>query len=54
MKGGVLKVIRGALVAMKGTRRGNLYFLDGSMLQGELLSPTIQTDQTRLDYGTCD
>ena len=29
---GVLKVVRGAFVAMKGIRKGNLYFLDGSLV----------------------
>ena len=32
LEGGILKVVKGALVAMKGTRRGNLYYLDGSTI----------------------
>ena len=32
VKKGILKVIRGALVAMKGTRKRNLYFLDGNIV----------------------
>ena len=34
MENGVLKVVRGAFVAMKGTRKANLYFLDGSTVTG--------------------
>ena len=34
MEGGVLKVVYGALVLMKGVRRGNLYFLQGSTVVG--------------------
>ncbi|KAI9199191.1 hypothetical protein LWI28_029090 [Acer negundo] len=34
MEGGVLKVVRGALLAMKGTRQRNLYFLDGYIVTG--------------------
>ncbi|PSS08126.1 Endonuclease [Actinidia chinensis var. chinensis] len=36
LEGGVLKVVRGALVVLKGTRRGNLYFLDGSTVTGRV------------------
>ena len=36
IEGGILKVVRGALVAMKGTRKGNLYFLDGSTVTGRV------------------
>ncbi|CAL9022913.1 unnamed protein product, partial [Prunus brigantina] len=34
MEGGVLKAVHGALVVMKGTRRNNLYFLQGSTVTG--------------------
>ncbi|BBH01937.1 hypothetical protein Prudu_012349, partial [Prunus dulcis] len=34
MEGGVLKAVHGALVVMKGTRRNNLYFLQGSTVIG--------------------
>jgi len=34
MHGGVLRAIRGALVVLRGTRKGNLYFLDGSIVTG--------------------
>ncbi|KAI9160968.1 hypothetical protein LWI28_013247 [Acer negundo] len=34
MEGGVLKVVRGAFLAMKGTRQRNLYFLDGYTVTG--------------------
>nr|TKS11520.1 hypothetical protein D5086_0000072530 [Populus alba] len=34
MHGGVLRAIRGALVVLRGTRIGNLYFLDGSTVTG--------------------
>ncbi|GMP51093.1 hypothetical protein CsSME_00017460 [Camellia sinensis var. sinensis] len=44
MEGGVLKVVRGALVAMKGTRQGNLYFLDGSTVTGRVAVSTSSED----------
>ncbi|KAM1003335.1 hypothetical protein ACFX2C_003672 [Malus domestica] len=34
MEGGVLKAVYGALVVMKGTRRNNLYFLQGNTVIG--------------------
>ena len=33
----ILNVIRGALVNMKGTRKRNLYFLDGSTIIGRVV-----------------
>lgn len=52
IENGVLKVIRGALVAMKGTQKSNLYFLDGSTVTGRVSissSPDNQTsDSSRL------
>ncbi|KAI9176928.1 hypothetical protein LWI28_008828 [Acer negundo] len=36
MEGGVLKVVRGAFLAMKGTRQRNLYFLDGYTVIGRV------------------
>ncbi|BBH00104.1 hypothetical protein Prudu_010013 [Prunus dulcis] len=43
MEGGVLKAVHGALVVMKGTRRNNLYFLQGVQLLVEQLSPKLLT-----------
>ena len=37
MEGGILKVVRGALVAMKGIRKGNIFFLDGSIIIGRVI-----------------
>nr|TKR74783.1 hypothetical protein D5086_0000291950 [Populus alba] len=34
MHGGILRAIRGVLVVLRGTRMGNLYFLDGSIVTG--------------------
>ena len=45
---GVLKVVRGAFVTMKGTRKGNLYFLDGSTVTGRVAISTSSDD-----FGTC-
>ncbi|GMP53679.1 hypothetical protein CsSME_00019075 [Camellia sinensis var. sinensis] len=45
MEGGVLKVVRGALVAMKGTRQGNLYFLDGSTVTGRVAVSTSSSSE---------
>ena len=39
MHGGVLRAICGALVVLRGTRIGNLYFLDESQLLVQQLSP---------------
>ncbi|GMP93218.1 hypothetical protein CsSME_00043150 [Camellia sinensis var. sinensis] len=44
VEGGVLKVVRGAFVAMKGTRKGNLYFLDGSTVTGRVAISTSSED----------
>uniref|UniRef100_A0A5B7BZJ7 Putative copia LTR rider n=1 Tax=Davidia involucrata TaxID=16924 RepID=A0A5B7BZJ7_DAVIN len=52
MEGGVLKVVRGAFVAMKGTRKGNLYALDGCTVTGRAVvshSPdNEETDTSKL------
>ncbi|GFZ19218.1 hypothetical protein Acr_27g0009570 [Actinidia rufa] len=50
MEGGILKVVRGALVAMKGTRKGNLYFLDGSTVTGRVVvsNSSDESDTSRL------
>ena len=34
LKGGNLKVARGALVVIKGTRRGSIYYLNGTTIIG--------------------
>ncbi|GMP98311.1 hypothetical protein CsSME_00046255 [Camellia sinensis var. sinensis] len=44
MEGGVLKVVRGTFVAMKGTRQGNLYFLDSSTVTGRVAVSTSSED----------
>jgi hypothetical protein len=47
MHGGVLRAIRGALVVLRGTRIGNLYFLDGSTVTGTTtVSKSIEDDET--------
>ncbi|CAL9009565.1 unnamed protein product, partial [Prunus brigantina] len=52
MEGGVLKAVHGALVVMKGTRRNNLYFLQGSTVIGGAAvteaADADSTDTTRL------
>ncbi|CAL9003833.1 unnamed protein product, partial [Prunus brigantina] len=52
MEGGVLKAVHGALVVMKGTRRNNLYFLQGSTVTGGAAvteaADADSTDTTRL------
>ncbi|KAM2859524.1 hypothetical protein COP2_024947 [Malus domestica] len=52
MEGGVLKAVYGALVVMKGTRRNNLYFLQGSIVIGGAAvteaADADSTDTTRL------
>jgi hypothetical protein len=43
---GVLRAIRGALVILRGTRKGNLYFLDGSTITGTTaISKSIEDDE---------
>lgn len=46
VEGGFLKVVRGAFVAMKGTRKGNLYFLNGSTITGRVAISTSLEDDT--------
>ncbi|BBN69538.1 hypothetical protein Prudu_1005S000200 [Prunus dulcis] len=49
MEGGVLKAVHGALVVMKGTRRNNLYFLQGStVIGGAAVTEAADADSTRL------
>ena len=53
---GSLKVVKGALVILKGTRQSNLYYLQGSTVTGEA-SPSVASDSkaratTRL-WHTC-
>ncbi|XP_060170465.1 uncharacterized mitochondrial protein AtMg00300-like [Lycium barbarum] len=49
-EGEVLKVSKGALVLMKGTRRGTLYYLQGSIMKGSVaVSNSLSDDDvTRL------
>ena len=46
IEGGVLKVVRGALLAMKGTQRGNLYFLDGHTVMERASACTSSSDDS--------
>lgn len=53
LEGGVLKVVMGALVVMKGTRQNNLYFLNGSTIIGGAATVTdskedVGSDTTKL------
>ena len=52
-EGGNLKVARGALVAIKGTRRGSIYYLNGTTIIGQLLWQ-VRKNKTYRIYGTCD
>jgi hypothetical protein len=46
MHGEVLRIIRGALVVLRGTRIGNLYFLDGSIVTGTTaVSKSLEDDE---------
>ncbi|KAI9185446.1 hypothetical protein LWI28_007283 [Acer negundo] len=45
MEGGVLKVVRGAFLAMKGTRQRNLYFLDGYIVTGRAAVSSSSDDE---------
>ena len=46
MHGGVLRAIRGALVVLRGTRIGNLYFLDGSTVTSTtVVSKSLEDDK---------
>ena len=45
MEGGVLKVVRGAFLAMKGTRQRNLYFLDGYTVIGRAADSSSSDDE---------
>jgi hypothetical protein len=47
MHGGVLRAIHGALVVLRGTRIGNLYFLDGSTVTSTTtVSKSLEDDET--------
>ena len=46
---GVLKVVLGALVVMKGIRRGNLYFLQGSTIDGGASTICQKLDEDNID-----
>ena len=50
MEHGVLKVMKGAMVVMKGLRMGSLYILDGTTAAGVAAVGTVSTDadETRL------
>ncbi|KAI9181216.1 hypothetical protein LWI28_012550 [Acer negundo] len=45
MEGGVLKVVRGAFLAMKSTRQRNLYFLDGYTVIGRASVSSSSDDE---------
>ncbi|TXG59118.1 hypothetical protein EZV62_016947 [Acer yangbiense] len=45
MEDGVLKVVRGAFLAMKGTRQRNLYFLDGYTVTGRAAVSSSSDDE---------
>ena len=49
---GVLKVIRGGLVLMKGFKRGSLYVLQGSMVSGSanVSTGTMSDDDTKIGH----
>ena len=49
MKGGVLKVVYGALILMKGVQRGNLYFLQGSTVVGGVATVSDSSNATVID-----
>lgn len=57
LENGVLKVVRGSLVVMKGVRHRNLYPLICETVIGNLAvgisGSKDQTDCTRISYGTC-
>ena len=41
---GVLKMIKGSMVVMKGVRRDNLYYLKGSMVTGQVETSSSSDD----------
>lgn len=49
IEGGVLKVVYGALVLMKGVRRGNLYLLQGSTVVGRASTVSDTSNETVTD-----
>ncbi|GFZ02006.1 hypothetical protein Acr_15g0006150 [Actinidia rufa] len=53
LEGGVLKVVRGALVVLKDTHRGNLYFLDRSTVIGRVALSNSSDKSDTLWY-ICD
>jgi len=49
IRDGVLKLIKGSMVILKGVRRNNLYYLKGSTIVGQVTTSTDSDDEcTRL------
>ena len=47
IENGVMKVVRGAFLAMKGTLKKNLYFLDGQIVTGSVaVSNNFEDDES--------
>ena len=44
VRDGVLKMIKGLKVVMKGVRRGNLYYLKGSTVTGQVETSSFSDD----------
>ena len=44
VRDGVLKMIRGSMVVMKGVRRDNLYYLKGSTVTGQVETSSSSDD----------
>ena len=40
IRDGVLKIIKGSMVVLKGVRRNNLYYLNGSTITGQVATST--------------
>jgi len=40
IRDGVLKMIKGSMIVLKGVRRNNLYYLKGSMVTGQMTTST--------------
>ena len=43
IRNGVLKMVKGSMVVLKGVRRNNLYYLKGSMVTGQVAT-SINSD----------
>jgi len=52
IRDGVLKMTKGSMVVMKGIRRNNLYYLEGSAVTGLLTTSISSDDYTGLAYET--